>query len=96
MHQHEHRHFLGLIEDAPDAETFELPCRMGDVVWGLKIYRDKLIPKQGIVHQMYYGEDMRLCICVKGVCRGQWGKNVFGSEQEATEALRKRDADEKA
>lgn len=89
MHRHEHRHFLSLIDAAPAADSFEPPCKIGDEVWGLKIYRERLLLKKGVVHQMYYGDDMQLCICVKGVCRGQWGKNVFATEEEAYEAIGK-------
>lgn len=93
MHRHEHRHFLTLIDAAPAADSFEPPCRIGDEVWGLKIYRETLLPKKGVVHQMYYGDDMQLCICVKGVCRGQWGKNVFATREEAEAAIGERRSD---
>lgn len=72
-------------------DAAEVPCKMGDTVWGIaRFHKDRPYVKQGIVHQMYFGEDMRLCICVKGVCRGQWGKNVFGSEAEAQAAIERR------
>lgn len=87
MHRHEHRNFLALIDAAPAADSFEPPCKIGDEVWGLKIYRGRTLPKKGVVHQMYYADDMRLCICVKGVCRGQWGKNVFATMEEAYGAV---------
>jgi hypothetical protein len=32
---------------------------------------------------MYFGDNMRLGIVVKGVCHGEWGKNVFATEEEA-------------
>ena len=66
-----------------------LPCKMGDIVWGLKQYNHKLIVKQGTVHQMFFGEDMRLCVCVKNVCRGEWGQNVFATKEEAEAAIAK-------
>lgn len=95
MHRHEHNHMIEMIEAAPAADSFEPPCRIGDEVWGLKIYRERLLPKKGVVHQMYYGDDMQLCICVKGVCRGQWGKNVFSTEEEAYGAAERGETDGK-
>lgn len=65
-----------------------LPCKIGDEVWGISSYNhcSKHV-KKGIVHEMFYGDDMRLCIAVKGVCRGVWGEKVFGTEEEALKAL---------
>ncbi len=65
-----------------------LPCKMGDEVWGIKSFNhDGKRVKKGVVHQMFYGDDMRLCIAVKGVCRGVWGKKVFATEEEALKVL---------
>ena len=75
------------IEKIKPVNAVELPCKIGDEVWGLKLYRDARIPKKGVVHQMYFGEDMTLCICVKKVCRGQWGRNIFAIREEAEAAI---------
>ena len=83
---------LRAIDSAPTVDAVSVPCRMGDEVWGLKKYRSRLIPEEGVVYQMYFGDDMRLCICVKNVCRGEWGKNVFATKEEA-EAAAKMDGD---
>ena len=64
-------------------DALGVPCKMGDLVWGIKKHSYGMKVKPGIVSQMFYGEDMRLCICVKNVCRGEWGKNVFATEEEA-------------
>ena len=74
-------------------DAVEVPCKIGDEVWGLKKYRGRQIPKQGIVCQMYFGDDMRLCISVKNVCMGEWGKNVFATEEEALTAIGERRTD---
>ena len=66
-----------------------LPCKLGDTAWGIKRCNLGNVVKQGAVYQMYFGEDMRLCICVKNVCRGEWGVNVFGTKEEAEEAVGK-------
>ena len=78
-------------DDVPTVDAVAVPCKMGDEVWGLKKYRSRLIPEKGVVYQMYFGDDMRLCICVKNVCRGEWGKNVFATKEEADAALAKMD-----
>ena len=65
-----------------------LPCKIGDEVWGISSYNHggKRV-KKGVVHQMFYGDDMRLCIAVKGVCCGVWGEKVFATEEEALKVL---------
>ena len=78
---------INLLDDQSTVDAVELPCKIGDEVWGLKLYRDARIPKKGVVHQMYFGEDMTLCICVKKVCRGQWGRNIFATREEAEAAI---------
>ena len=86
--------YEGIREDLyklPTVDAVAVPCKMGDEVWGLKKYRSRLIPEKGVVYQMYFGDDMRLCICVKNVCRGEWGKNVFATKEEADAALAKMD-----
>ena len=79
---------------APTVDAVEVPCRMGDVVWGIaRLSKGRVYVKQGVVYQMFFGEDMRLCICVKNVCRGEWGKNVFATEAEALAAIGERRTD---
>jgi hypothetical protein len=71
--------------------TVELPCKMGDHVWGIhKINYHGYVVQQGVVNQMYFGDDMRLCICIKNVCRGEWGKTVFATKEEAERAIEER------
>lgn len=62
----------------------EIPCRIGDTVWAIRDYKGTKIPQQGIVSEMFFtGENMRLCIVVRYVARGEWGKTIFGSYEEA-------------
>jgi hypothetical protein len=59
-------------------------------VWTIRNYsgNKKIMP--GKVSEMFFvGAEMRLCIVVKGVSRGYWGKTIFGSESEALEAMRR-------
>lgn len=78
-----------VIAQTDTVDAVELPCKMGDLVWGIhKINHHSYAVKQGVVNQMYFGEDMRLCICVKNVCRGEWGKKVFATKEEAEAATK--------
>lgn len=83
------------LDKVKPADAVEVPCKMGDEVWGLKIYKGNRFAKKGVVHQMYFGDDMRLCICVKGVCRGEWGKTVFATDKEAYAAIEERRTNER-
>lgn len=79
---------FGIIADQLIAHGVTvLPCKVGDAVWGIKKYNRGYAVKQGVAYQMYFGENMRLCICVKNVCRGEWGANVFATQKEAEQAL---------
>lgn len=66
----------------------DIPCKIGDTVWAVRNYHSakKIVP--GKVSEMYFiGKEMTLCIVVKNVCHGRWGKNVFGSYEEAEKRL---------
>ena len=76
------------MDAQPTVDAVALPCKMGDEVWGIRrngSHGKKAV--KGKVFQMFFGDDMRLCICVKGVCRGEWGKNVFATQEEAENAI---------
>ena len=77
----------GMLAYASTVDAVELPCRIGDSVWGIRKHNRGKEVKQGTVSQMLFVEDMKLCLCVKNVCRGEWGKNVFATKQEAEVAL---------
>lgn len=72
------------------ADVVELPCRIGDRVWAIRNYKGVKIPKEGIVSQMFFTDDMELVICVKGAARGLWGKTVFATEEETAAEIAKR------
>ena len=84
---------LWKVDAQPTVDAVVLPCKMGDIVWGIQKHIRGQQAKQGVVNQMYFGDDMRLCICVKNVCRGEWGKKVFTTKEEAEAALAKMDGD---
>lgn len=80
--------------EAGKKDAVELPCKMGDIVWGIKKFHHGQAVKQGTVYQMFFIDDMRLCICVKNVCRGEWGKNVFATKEAAEAAIAERRTDQ--
>lgn len=70
-----------------DGRHIIVPCKVGDMVWGIRTHKagteSKAKPVLLPVHEMYFIEGMRLCIVLKGCCRGEWGKAVFGNEEDA-------------
>lgn len=82
------------LEAEADGRRVVLPCKVGDLVWGIRVNHGRkdgkmssAKPVQLPVNEMYFGDDMRLCVVLKGCCRGEWGKSVFGSEAEARKHL---------
>lgn len=67
-----------------------LPCKMGDTVWTIRNYRGIKHPQKGVVDSMFFTKDMRLLIVVKHIARGEWGKEVFSTKEEAEKALAER------
>ena len=64
-----------------------LPCKVGDEVWGVRIFRGKPHIHRAKVTEMYFSEGMRLCIVAKNAGRGEWGKRIFPSYEAAVAAL---------
>lgn len=64
-------------------DAVELPCKIGDKVWIARRYKCHKRPRWGIVSEMFFTDDMELCIVVKGVARGKWGVDVFATYEEA-------------
>lgn len=64
-----------------------LPCQIGDEVWGIRAYKGAKHAQCGRVSEMFFTEDMRLMIAIKHICRGEWGKNIFATRQEAIATL---------
>lgn len=71
-------------------QTVDLPCKIGDVVWAIRNVVGHPRAFQGRVSEMYFMEDMRLCIVVFRICRGTWGDRIFASEEEALKAIAER------
>ena len=83
------RHRLKQYEDLEEQGRLAvLPCKIGDYVFGIRTYNHGgTRVKEGVVKSMHFGDDMRLCIAVKNVCTGEWGRNIFGTYEEAVHAL---------
>lgn len=65
----------------------EVPCRVGDLVWVLRSYHGVKHPQQGRVSELILTPNLRLMISVKHIARGEWGKEVFATCEEAEKAL---------
>ena len=76
-----------LLADVPTVDAVELPCKIGDRVWAIRNYCGHKHPQDGIVNEMYYTDNMRLVIHVKHIARGEWGKTVFATREEAVSAI---------
>lgn len=73
-----------IIAEIRRLKTLVPPCKIGDTVWAIRNYHTTKKIMSGKVSEMFYmGEEMRLCIVVKNISRGLWGKDVFGSYEEA-------------
>lgn len=70
-----------------------LPCKMGDTVWAIRNYRGVKHPQKGVVDSMFFTKNMRLLIVVKHIARGEWGKEVFSTKEEAEKALKERNGE---
>lgn len=67
--------------------AYVLPCEIGAKVWTIKNYHGVHKAVAGIVSEMYFIENMTLTIVVKGVACGQWGKDVFATQEECERAI---------
>lgn len=73
----------------PTVPAVVLPCKIGDEVWGIRrSNKGALSPHRGIVSHMVFSDDMKLCIVVQHICRGEWGKKVFATYEDACAAIR--------
>lgn len=68
--------------------TVSLPCKIGDIVWAIRNYHGRKIPQKGIVSEMFFCDGMKLCIVVKHIARGEWGKTVFATCADAKKAIK--------
>lgn len=76
--------------------TIQLPCKVGDEVWCVRDTRVYNKPVKGVVTEIYFRDNMDMCIVVRRLCRGRWGDRVFATEQEAQAVIDRRMNDEKS
>lgn len=74
-----------------DKMTTVLPCRIGDTVWAVRRFNGGFQSIKGVVSAMQYiNSDMVLSISVQNTCRGEWGKVVFASKEDAEAEIERR------
>ena len=74
-------------------KTVEIPCQIGDVVYGVKNTRGAYIAERGIVSEMYFvpcGDGMKLQILLKYICRGSFGESIFLTREECEAECKRR------
>lgn len=76
-----------MIMAAPKVPAIQVPCREGDQVWVIRNYQGVKHPQQGTVSELTITKDLRLMITVKHIARGEWGKEVFATYEEARRAI---------
>ena len=85
---------LAHYEDLEEAgRLIELPCKIGDTVYGIRRYSGVRKVLSGIVSEMYFSQKNRLIIVIKHIGRGYWGESIFGSFEEAEAALKERESE---
>lgn len=67
--------------------TIKLPCRIGDWVWIVRNYKGVIKPTHGRVKAMFFTNDMKLRIAVRNIGQGEWGKDIFETQEEASAAI---------
>ena len=82
--------FRKAIENAPCIDAIKIPRKIGDRVWAIRSFKGIKHPQDGIVGEMFFTKDMKLHILVKYVARGEWGKTVFATCEEAQAAIDER------
>ncbi len=73
--------------------AYQLPCQIGDSVYAIRGWSGRQVVHRGEVSEMVFreGKDgMELVIAVRGICRGLWGEKIFGTKEDAENALKRR------
>ena len=76
-----------LLQADADGRCVVLPCKIGDSAWAITNYYGKKKPKEGIISEIYFTKDMRIAVALKGIARGEIGKNIFLTKEEALAEL---------
>ena len=75
------------LEAAPIVDAVVLPCKIGDTAWAIRNFCGELIPKCGVVSEMYFSNRMELVVAVKNIGRGVWGNKIFPTYEDARNAI---------
>ncbi len=78
---------IELLQADADGRCVVLPCKIGDSAWAITNYYGKKKPKEGIISEIYFMQDMRIAVALKGIARGEIGKNIFLTKEEALAEL---------
>jgi hypothetical protein len=79
---------LADYEDAEEQGLLrKLPCKCGDSLWGIKVYKGYLMAKQGTVREMFFTKDMTLLVVLEHICRSEFGKKIFRTQEETEQAI---------
>ena len=70
--------------------TVDLPCKIGDDLCGIRCFRGFYRPRYGVVSEMFFKQDMSLCIVLGHICRGEFGKDVFLTREECEKECERR------
>lgn len=66
----------------------DIPCKLGDEMWGIRYCGyGKYKVYKGKVSEVFFGEDYHLCVVLKGICRGEVGRRIFHTQEEAYNAM---------
>lgn len=77
------------MQKIPTIDAVPVPCKIGDVVYGVRDYKGKPNVQKGFVSEIFFTKEMKLMIVVKHVCRGHWNEKVFPTYEAAEAAIRK-------
>lgn len=61
---------------------------IGQLAYGIRNYRGHRHIQKGFISEIYYLDNMSLNVAIKHVCRGELGKTVFLTYNEAEKALK--------
>lgn len=65
----------------------DIPCKIGDVAWGIRNYKGVPRAQKGFVNEIFFTNRMELRVSIKHVCLGEWGKKIFATEEECIAAI---------
>ena len=67
----------------------DIPCSIGDEVYVIRKVNGKEYARKGKVSQMIFvGVEMRLSITVSEIARGEWGKTIFSTKEDAEKSIK--------